>query len=223
MFLDAYAEYALATAQLMTEIPEGVDAADALALVRGGVIALGLLRTARFVPGASVLVTGAASGVGHPAVQLAGALGAARVVAAVGDPGKAEFLCECGANEVLTYGDTWTERVDIVLDGVGGELVQRGVETLAPQGRLIAFSAYGGSVDVDTLLGELETVTGFSMGLLARTATGLLDTWRAELWQLLAQGRIRPRLTVFPLAEMAAAVELIETRRNLGRIAVHTA
>ncbi|MEC3955182.1 zinc-binding dehydrogenase [Nocardia sp. CDC153] len=223
VFEGAYAEYALAAPPLMTEIPDGVEAADALAMVRGGVIAFGLLRTARFAAGESVLVTGAASGVGHLAVQLAKALGAGRVIAAVGSADKAEFLRDCGADEVLTYVRDWTEKVDIVLDGVGGDMVQRGVETLAPHGRLIAFSAYGGSVDANTLLAELKTVTGFSMGLLSRTLPGLLDEWRAELWTLLAEGRIRPRHTVLPLARIDAAVELVETRRNLGRVAVYTA
>lgn len=223
VFAGAYAEFALAMPQLMAEIPAGVDVADALALVRGGVIALGLLKTARFAPGESVLITGAASGVGHLAVQLGKALGASRVIAAVSSADKAEFLRDCGADEVLTYDQVWTEKVDVVLDGVGAEMVQRGVETLAPHGRLIAFSAYGGSVDANTLLGELKTVAGFSMGLLSRTRTDLLDAWRAELWKLLAEGRIRPRLTLLPLAELDAALELIETRRNLGRVAVRTA
>ncbi|MFE3188880.1 zinc-binding alcohol dehydrogenase family protein [Nocardia sp. NPDC059240] len=223
VFEGAYGEYALAMPQLVSEIPAGVSAADALTLVRGGVIALGLLRTACFTAGESVLVTGAASGVGHLAVQLAATLGASRVIAAVSTGDKADFLRECGADGVVTYDETWTEKVDIVLDGVGADMVQRGVETLAPHGRLIAFSAYGGSVDANTLLGELKTVTGFSIGLLSRTRTDLLDAWRAELWELLAAGRIRPRHTVFPPAEMAAAIDLVATRRNLGRVAVRLA
>ncbi|GAB2559845.1 quinone oxidoreductase family protein [Nocardia heshunensis] len=223
VFEGAYAEYATAMPPLMTEIPAGVATADALALVRGGVIALGLLRTARFAAGESVLVTGAASGVGHLAIQLAKALGAARVIAAVSTDDKADFLRDCGADEVVTYDETWAEKVDVILDGVGADMVQRGVETLAPHGRLVAFSAYGGSVDANTLLGELKTVTGFSMGLLSRTRADLLDAWRTELWELLAAGRIRPRHTVFPLVEMDAALDLVATRRNLGRVAVSPA
>ncbi|MGW4247614.1 quinone oxidoreductase family protein [Nocardia sp. NPDC004722] len=220
VFEGAYAEFALAMPQLMCEVPDGVTAADALALVRGGVIARGLLHAARFVPGESVLVTGAASGVGHLAVQLAAALGASRVIAAVSAADKADFLRDCGAHEVVTYDQVWTEKVDVVLDGVGADMVRRGVETLAPHGRLIVFSAYGGSVDANALLGELKTVAGFSMGLLSRTRADLLDGWRAELWELLAAGRIRPRHTVFPRVEVDAAIDLVATRRNLGRVAV---
>jgi NADPH2:quinone reductase len=105
------------------ELPAKVDAAAALALVRGGLIALSALRAGRVAPGESVLVTAAASGTGHLAVQLAKALGAARVVAAAGSADKADFARQCGADEVVTYSQpSWGDPVDLVLDGVGGEL-----------------------------------------------------------------------------------------------------
>lgn len=218
-----HAEYALAVPQLITEVPGAVDAADALAVVRGGLIALGALKASRFRDGESVLITGAASGAGHLAVQLARTLGAARVVAAVSDLAKSEFLRECGADTVVTYAEPWPESVDVVLDGVGGDLVQRGVNALAPHGRLVAFSAGGGAIDASSLLGELKTVTGFSAGLLSRTRPELLQAWRAELWELLAAGRIRPRHVVLPLENIGAAVELVRSRRNQGRVMVRTA
>lgn len=223
VFEGAFAEYALAVPQLLTEIPDGVDAADALALARGGLIAQGLVRTARVAAGESVLITGAASGVGHLAVQAAKALGASRVVAVVSSSDKAGFLRDCGADTVVTYDEPWGDPVDVVLDGVGGDLVQRGVDALGAQGRLLAFSAGGGAVDANSLLAGLKTVTGFSMGLLSRTRIDLLEAWRAELWELLAAGRIRPRTTVLPFGEIEAAVEIVASRRNLGRVAVRIA
>ncbi len=61
---------------------------------------------------------------------------------------QAGFVRQCGADEVVTYPQpSWGDPVDLVLDGVGGELVQRGVDAPAPFGRLVAFSAGGGSVD----------------------------------------------------------------------------
>jgi NADPH:quinone reductase-like Zn-dependent oxidoreductase len=72
-------------------------------------------------------VDAAASGTGHLAVQLARALGAGRVVGAVGSADKADFVRGCGADEAVTYAQTsWGEPVDMVLDGAGGDLVQRG-------------------------------------------------------------------------------------------------
>jgi hypothetical protein len=93
--------------------------------------------------------------------------------------------------------DTWIQGRDprpypstgqpaLVLDGVGGELVQRGVEALNPFGRLVVFSAGGGTVDAGSLLGELKSVIGFSIGLISRTRPGLVTQRRAEPWDLLA-------------------------------------
>jgi NADPH:quinone reductase len=102
VFEDANAELVLADPRLVSHVPAKVDAAAALALVRGGLIALSALRAGRVAPGESVLVTAAASGTGHLAVQLAKALGAARVVAAAGSADKADFARQCGADEVVT-------------------------------------------------------------------------------------------------------------------------
>ena len=77
---------------------------------------------------------------------------------------------------------------DLVLDGVGGDLVQRGVDALAPFGRLVAFSADSGTVDTGSLLVGLKSVIGFSIGLVNRTRPDLVAQRRAELWDLLAAG-----------------------------------
>ncbi|ATL69622.1 quinone oxidoreductase family protein [Nocardia terpenica] len=218
----AYAEYVLGVPALLTEIPDGVAAVDALAVVRGGLVALGALRAERFAAGESILITGAASGSGHLAVQMARALGAGRVLAAAGSVDKADFLRECGADVVVTYAENWGETVDVVLDGVGGDLLARAVATLNPHGRLVAYSAGGGVVEVNSLLPELKTVIGFSVGLLARSEPAVIAEYRAELWKLLGDGQIRPRVTVFPAVEVVSALDLVAERRNLGRVTLHT-
>jgi len=125
----------------------------------------------------------------------------------------------CGADEVVTYAqESWGEPVDLVLEGVGGGLVQRAVDTLAPYGRVVAYSAGGGNVDAGTLLGGLKSVVGFSIGLITREHPELLDERRAELWELLAAGRLRPAYTALPLAAIADAVALVDARANLGRV-----
>jgi NADPH:quinone reductase len=223
VFEDVYADIVLADPLLVSHVPPEADAATALALVRGGLIALSTLRAGRVEPGESVLVTAAASGAGHLAVQLAKALGAARVVAAVGSPDKAAFARDCGADEVVTYSQpSWGDPVDLVLDGVGGDLVQRGVDALAPFGRLVAFSAGGGTVDAGSLLGGLKSVIGFSIGLVSRTRPDLVTQRRAELWDLLAAGRLDPRYVDFPLEEITKAIDLVVTRSNLGRVVLRT-
>ena len=223
VFEDAYAEIVLADPRLVSHVPAEVDAAAALALVRGGLIALSALRAGRVARGESVLVTAAASGTGHLAVQLAKALGAARVVAAAGSADKADFARQCGADEVVTYSQpSWGDPVDLVLDGVGGELVQRGVHALAPFGRLVAFSAGGGAVDAGSLLAGLKSVIGFSIGTVNRTRPDLITQRRAELWELLAAGRLNPKYADLPLEEITKAINLVATRSNLGRVALRT-
>ncbi|MEU7867558.1 zinc-binding dehydrogenase [Dactylosporangium sp. NPDC049140] len=221
VFRDAYAELVVGVPGLVNPVPEGPAAGAALAVVRGGLVALGALRASGFRAGESVLVTAAASGAGHLAVQLAKTLGARRVVAVTGSPGKAAFLRECGATECVTYADAdWGDPVDVVLDGVGGELVQRGADALGPFGRLVAFSAGGGPLDAGSLLGNGRTVTGFAVGLWNRHRAEVVDGWRAELWDLLAAGRIRPRYVEFPLSDLDRALELVAARGNLGRVVV---
>jgi NADPH:quinone reductase len=223
VFEDVYADMVLADPRLVSHVPAEADAATALALVRGGLIALSTLRAGRVEQGESVLVTAAASGAGHLAVQLAKALGAARVVAAVGSADKAGFARQCGADEVVTYSQpSWGDPVDLVLDGVGGDLVQRGVDTLAPFGRLVAFSAGGGTVDAGSLLGGLKSVIGFSIGLVSRTRPDLVTQRRSELWDLLAAGRLDPRYVAFPLEEISKAIDLVTSRSNLGRVVLRT-
>jgi NADPH:quinone reductase len=141
------------------------------------------------------------------------------VVAAVGSAGKAGFVRQCGADEVVTYSQpSWGDPVDLVLDGVGGELVQRGVDALTPFGRLVAFSADGGTVDAGTLLGGQKSVTGFSIGLVNRTRPDLVTQRRTELWDLLAAGRLNPKYVDFPVEEITQAIDLVATRNNLGRV-----
>jgi NADPH2:quinone reductase len=223
VFEDAYAEIVLADPRLVSHVPAEVDAAAALALVRGGLIALSALRAGRVARGESVLVTAAASGTGHLAVQLAKALGAARVVAAAGSADKADFARQCGADEVVTYSQpSWGDPVDLVLDGVGGELVQRGVHALAPFGRLVAFSAGGGTVDAGSLLGGLKSVIGFSIGLVNQIRPDLVIQRRTELWDLLAAGRLNPKYVDLPLEEITKAIDLVATRSNLGRVVLRT-
>lgn len=219
-FSDGYADFSVLGAAMASPVPEGASAADAVALVRSGLVALGAFEAARPAQGESVLVTGAASGVGHLAVQLAKARGAGRVVAAVSSPAKAEFVRSLGADEVVIYGDdSWGEPVDIVLDAVGGELLTPAMAALAPGGRLVAYSSGGGTLQAYDLLVGAKSAVGFQIALIARHRPELLEQWRRELWELFAAGRLRPRVHAeLPLEEAAKAHEIIESRANLGKV-----
>ncbi|MEU4209519.1 zinc-binding dehydrogenase [Streptomyces sp. NPDC026206] len=219
-FGDGYADYALLHAAMASPVPAEASAADAVALVRCGLVALGAYEAARPAEGESVLVTGAAGGSGHLAVQLAKARGAGRVVAAVSSAAKADFVRSLGADEVVMYRDeSWGEPVDIVLDAVGGELLSPAIAALAPGGRLVAYSSGGGTIEAYDLLVGAKSAIGFQMALIARGQPQLMERWRQELWELFASGRVRPRVHAeLPLDDAAKAHEIIEARANQGKV-----
>lgn len=219
-FGHGYADYAVLEETMASPVPEGATDVDAVALVRGGLVAFGALSAARPEPGESVLVTAAASGVGHLAVQLARARGAGRVVGAVSDPAKAEFIRSLGADDCVRYADdSWGDPVDCVLDAVGGDLLTPAVAALAPYGRLVAYSSGGGSVRAYDLLVGAKSVIGFQMALVARGRPELYERWRLELWRLFAEGAVRPVVHAeFALEEAARAHAVIENRSNLGKV-----
>ncbi|MFB8281834.1 quinone oxidoreductase family protein [Nocardia colli] len=220
VFGHGYAEYALVAAAMASPIPDGASAVDAVALVRSGLVALGALAAANPLDGESVLVTAAASGVGHLAVQLARVRGASRVVGAVSDQAKAEFVRGLGADEVIEYGqESWGQPVDYALDAVGGELLGPAIAALAPGGRLVAYSSGGGTIQAYDLLVGAKSVIGFQMARIAQRQPDLLDQWRQELWQYVASDQLRPVVHAeFALDDVAEAHALIEDRGNLGKV-----
>ncbi|MBP2708016.1 zinc-binding dehydrogenase [Microbispora sp. RL4-1S] len=219
-FSHAYAELALLHHTMASRIPDRATAVDAVALVRSGLVARGAYEAARPNPGDAVLVTAAASAVGTLALQYAKAGGASRVVAAISSADKAEFVRALGADEVVLYGDeSWGDPVDIVIDGVGGEVLGPAVRALAPGGRLVAFSSGGGTIDAYELLVRGASVIGFQMAAIARGKPEVYARWLDDLWELHRDNTLRPRVSAeIPLAEAARAHELIESRRNLGKV-----
>ncbi|MFF7591345.1 zinc-binding alcohol dehydrogenase family protein [Kitasatospora purpeofusca] len=219
-FADAYAEFAVLNAGMASLIPDGATAVEAVALVRSGLVARGAYEAARPEPGESVLVTAAASAVGTLAVQYAKAGGASRVVAAVSSADKADFVRSLGADEVVRYGDAdWGGPYDVILDGVGGELLDPAVRALATGGRLVAFSSGGGTVEAYELLLRGASLIGFQMRAVALGKPELYHRWLRELWQLRDAGTLRPAVhEEIPLREAARAHAVIEQRRNLGKV-----
>ncbi|MFI0515031.1 zinc-binding alcohol dehydrogenase family protein [Streptomyces sp. WSLK1-5] len=222
-FGHGYADFALLHESMASPVPDGASAVDAAALVRSGLVALGALEAARAEPGEAALITAAASGVGHLAVQLARSRGASRVVGAVSDPAKEEFVRSLGADTTVLYteGD-WGEPVDYALDAVGGELLTPALAALTPGGRLVAYSSGGGTIRAYDLLVGAKSVTGFQMARIARERPELYERWRNELWAKFLDGTLRPVVHgEFALEDAAKAHEVIEARRNLGKVVLH--
>jgi NADPH:quinone reductase-like Zn-dependent oxidoreductase len=221
-FGGSYAEFATMSARLAAAVPDEVGDEAALLVVRSGQVALGALRASGFRSGESVLITGAAGGVGHLSVQLAKALGAGRVVAAVGSLDKAEFGRGLGADEVASYGTDaaeWGEPVDVVLDSVGGPAQNRCLTALRPFGRLVCFNGIGGRLDTNELRMRSTTVIGFNMMHFASLRGDRYAAQLGELWELIGDGRLRPAIHCeLPLANARQAHRIIESRANLGKV-----
>ncbi|GAA5042507.1 quinone oxidoreductase family protein [Nocardia callitridis] len=220
VFGHGYADYALLSAAMASPIPDGACAVDAVALVRSGLVALGALDAADPKDGESVLVTAAASGVGHLALQLARVCGALRVVAAVSNLDKSAFVRGLGADEVIEYGQqSWGEPVDYALDAVGGDLLTPAIAAIVPGGRLVSYSSGGGTIQAYDLLVGGKSVIGFQMARIAMGQPELYEKWRTELWHCYDSGQVRPAVHArFALADAAQAHRVIEQRTNLGKV-----
>ncbi|GIF02477.1 quinone oxidoreductase family protein [Actinoplanes siamensis] len=214
-FGGAYADEVAVPAAFAERIPDDASFVRAVALVRSGHVALGVLAAAALRPGESVLVTAAASGVGHLLVQAARKGGAGRVVAVAGR-GKADFLYGLGADEVRTYaGVAAGEPVDVVLDGAGGDVLPAALGAVRPGGRLIYFSSGGGTVAAYDLLAGAKTITGFAMAHFARDHPREYAEHGRRLWTMDLDVRVHARL---PLAEADRAHAIVEARENRGKV-----
>ncbi|WP_406254220.1 zinc-binding alcohol dehydrogenase family protein [Streptomyces chartreusis] len=222
-FGHGYADYALLHAGMASPVPDTATAVDAVALVRSGLVALGALEAARPERGEAALVTAAASGVGHLAVQLARVRGAGRVMGAVSDPAKAGFVRSLGADDVVTYGqEGWGKPVDYVLDAVGGDMLSHALAALTAGGRLVAYSSGGGTIRAYDLLVGAKSVIGFQMARIAREEPELYERWRQELWRLSEEGAVKPVVHgEFALEEAAEAHAAVESRVNRGKVVLH--
>jgi NADPH2:quinone reductase len=218
-----YAERVAVDARRLIEVPEGVPLRDAVALLADGRTALSLTGRAGLHAGETVLVEAAAGGVGTLLVQLARRAGA-RVVALAGRPDKLALARDLGADLTVDYRrDDWPDevrraagQVDLVFDGVGGEVGRAAFGLLGPGGRFYPFGMASGSfAPVTPELALEHEVTVLQGGPAnAEEAAALSRVALAEA----AAGRLRPVIgQEFGLASAAAAHTAIEARATTGK------
>jgi NADPH2:quinone reductase len=227
-----YAEYAVAPADRVFPIPDGLDDGVALALLLQGLTAWHLYRTcARMAEGESVLVVSGAGGVGSLAVQLGKAMGAGRVIATASSEEKRELCLSLGADaaisgepaglrERLLVANEGRE-VDVVLEMAGGPVFDAALRAMADMGRLVIYgisSREQNEVRTGRLLKRSQSIVGFWLfHYLDRP--GLLREPLEELFGLAARGEVRAVVgETYGLSEARRAQEDLVSRRTRGKL-----
>jgi len=190
-----------------------------------------LKQGAHLAPGETILVLGAAGGVGSGAVEIARAMGA-RVIAAASTPEKLAFAREAGAHELINYSEqalkeavreaTGGEGVDVVYDPVGGDLSEQALRALRWHGRFIVVGFASGDIPKFpanlALLKEASIIGTWWGPWAARHNDEMLENMR-ELEAMVESGKLRPRVTsALPLEEFADAFRIITSRSVLGKV-----
>jgi NADPH:quinone reductase len=223
----AHAEQVAAVPPATFPLPPQLSYEESAALPLNYLTALAALeRRGGLRAGETVLVHGAAGGVGTAAVQVAKALGA-RVVAAVSSEEKGELARQAGADSVVIgeeFRGQLAGAVDLIVDPVGGtERFKESLRALAPEGRIVVVGFAAGEIPeirVNRLLLRNVDVRGCSFGILAADSVGLAGAI-ARLSELIAGGVVRPLVgSVYSLEEGRAALRELDERRAKGKVVV---
>lgn len=231
-----YAELTVVDADKLHPVPEGLDAAEAVAMIGTGRTTLGILQFTDLGPASTVIVTAAAGGIGTLLVQHARNTGAT-VIGLAGGPAKTAHVKANGADLAVDYTlpdwprqvrlhlDTLGRRATVVYDSVGGVTARAAVDLLGSGGQHIVFGWSGkGPHDGQPLTFTDEDLA--TRGITSQNVLGPAMTRKAGGLRALetlalaeaAAGRLRPAVQRYPLAEAAAAHRALETRGTMGKV-----
>jgi NADPH:quinone reductase len=224
-----YAELALAPLESLHDVPNGLDADQAVAMIGTGRTTMAILELAAPRAADVVVITAAAGGIGTLLIQAARAEGAT-VIGAAGGEQKVQVVKDLGATNAVDYlQPRWADRVrgalgdravTLALDGVGGKIGRDTLELLGTAGRLVMFGSSSGS------LTELSAADIYSRGITVSAAIGKrilqrpggLRPLEHDALQAAAEGRLAPVIGQrFALADAPAAHQTIESRAATGK------
>jgi putative PIG3 family NAD(P)H quinone oxidoreductase len=228
-----YAQYAVVHESNALPVPAGLSLIEA-----GGVpetfftVWVNVFQRGGLQSGESFMVHGGTSGIGTTAIQLAKAFGAT-VIATAGSAEKCQACRDLGADHAINYRDedfvaaakqaTGGRGVDLILDMVGGDYINRNYEAAAESGRIAQIAFLNGpksEVDFRKLMMKRLSHTGSTLRprTVAEKAAIAADL-EAKVWPLLAAGRCKPVIhATFPFTEAAAAHALMESNAHIGKI-----
>lgn len=228
----AVAERALALPEYTVRLPDAMSFTQGAGLYMNYSTAWYAYHRAQVRPGETVLVQGAAGGVGTAALDLASSFGA-RVIAVVSSDEKADMARRAGADEVVRSDGDWLNETraltdgrgaHVVIDPVGGDRFTDSLRVLRQGGRLVVVGFTGGfipTVKVNRLLHRNLTVTGITMDNMETEYPGTLTMVRDAVEKLAHEGSITPVVgRTFAFEDTAAALDALENRSATGKIVV---
>ncbi len=232
-----YAQFAVVPAPQALPVPAGLDMVSAAALPETMfTVWSNLFDRARLTVGEVVLIHGGSSGIGTTAIQLAKAFGIT-VLTTVGNEQKAAACLELGADLAINYRQqdfvesvrqfTHNAGVDVILDMIGGDYLERNLSILKTEGRLAIIALMGGAeaqIDLRQLLVRRLTVGGSTLRPRSVAEKGVIAAaLRDQVWPLIAAGRVRPVIHgTFPLAQAAQAHRVMEASTHIGKLLLLT-
>jgi NADPH2:quinone reductase len=233
--LGGFAEVAVAPSFLTFKLEEELDFAQGAALILNYHTAYFALQLrGRLAEGETVLVHGAAGGIGTATLQVAKGLGA-RTFAVVSSDEKERVAKQAGADEVLRSDGPWKDQarelsdggVDLVLDPVGGERFTDSIRSLREGGRVVVVGFTEGSIPevrVNRLLLGNTEVIGAGWGAYVMTKPEVCQEIGRALKRLVQDGFVRPIIGArFPLEQAADALKLIDERGATGKVVLDVA
>lgn len=232
--LGAFAEQAVVSAAQCMPLPPGVEPALAAAFTLVYATSWHALRDrVALQAGETLLVLGAAGGVGLAAVEIGKAIGA-RVIAAAGSDEKLAVCRAHGADELLNYEKedlrerlkalTQGKGVDVVYDAVGGRFAEPAVRAMGWRGRYAVVGFAAGeipSIPLNLLLLKGSSLVGVFMGEWTQREPQAFAAGMAELMRWMAEGKLRPHIhRRYPLAEAPQALRDLAERRAVGKLVI---
>ena len=225
-----YAEYAVTPAAHALPVPEGMGLREAACLPETFfTVWSNVFERAGLQAGERFLVHGGSSGIGTTAIQLASARGA-RVFATAGSDEKCAVCERLGAERAINYRESDFVDVlraeggaNVILDMVGADYIPRNVKALADEGRLVQIAFLQGpkvEVNFAQVMVRRLTITGSTLRPQSDLAKArIAEALRAEVWPLLAAGRVAPVMdSEFPLDRAAEAHARMESSAHIGKI-----
>ncbi|MES0863636.1 NADPH:quinone oxidoreductase family protein [Ruegeria sp. SCPT10] len=224
------AEFGVFDAARVISLPDTISFEEAAAIqIAYGTSHLALDHRARLQPGETLLVTGAAGGVGLTAVEI-GKLMGATVIAQARGADKLAIAKAAGADHLIDTSEDLRDAVkslggaDVVYDAIGGDVFKAAFRATNPEGRLLPIGFAGGEVPqipANHLLVKNLTVIGFYIGgyltfrpEIVRDSFNTLFRWHGE-------GKIKPHIShILPLSEVAQGMQLLKERKSTGKVVI---